>query len=89
MLFVVDLIVYSSLALISARQTINSLEILSLIISSYLYLLCQGNVLCVLKGTLLTPLSLQLSTSEHFSLNSKQGSMLSLTKKLNLSSGSI
>ena len=32
----------SSLALISARQTITSLEVLSILISSYLYAICQG-----------------------------------------------
>jgi phenylalanine ammonia-lyase len=34
--------VCSSLALISARATINSLEVLSLLTSSYLYILCQA-----------------------------------------------
>ena len=38
----VMLIHFSSLALISARATINSLEVLSILISSYLYTLCQG-----------------------------------------------
>ena len=38
----VMLIHFSSLALISARATINSLEVLSILISSYLYALCQG-----------------------------------------------
>lgn len=33
---------HSSLALISARATINSLEVLSLLMSSYLYALCQA-----------------------------------------------
>ena len=32
----------SSLALVSARHTISSLEILSILISSYLYVICQG-----------------------------------------------
>ena len=32
----------SSLALISARQTLTSLEVLSILISSYLYVICQG-----------------------------------------------
>ena len=36
------LIYLSSLALISARATITSLEVLSILISSYLYALCQG-----------------------------------------------
>ena len=36
------LIYFSSLALISARATINSLGVLSILISSYLYALCQG-----------------------------------------------
>ena len=35
-------IYFSSLALISARATINSLGVLSILISSYLYALCQG-----------------------------------------------
>jgi len=33
---------YSSLALISARQTLQSLEVLSILISSYIYTLCQA-----------------------------------------------
>ncbi|TRM69124.1 L-Aspartase-like protein [Schizophyllum amplum] len=32
----------NSLALISARQTINSLDVLSILLSSYLYMLCQA-----------------------------------------------
>lgn len=34
--------VFSSLALISARATVTSLDVLTMLISSYLYLLCQG-----------------------------------------------
>jgi phenylalanine ammonia-lyase len=35
----------SSLALISARATITSIEVLSMLVATYLYLLCQGNTL--------------------------------------------
>ena len=35
----------SSLALISARATVTSLDVLSMLIASYLYLLCQGIML--------------------------------------------
>ena len=35
----------SSLALISARATVTSLDVLSMLIASYLYLLCQGIIL--------------------------------------------
>jgi phenylalanine ammonia-lyase len=42
---VLMLIYFSSLSLISARATINSLEVLSILISSYLYALCQGWIL--------------------------------------------
>ena len=38
----------SSLALISARATVTSLDVLSMLIASYLYLLCQGMVLLAL-----------------------------------------
>ena len=41
---VLMLIYISSLALVSARATINSLEVLSMLISSYLYALCQGSI---------------------------------------------
>lgn len=34
--------VHSSLALISARATITSIEVLSMLVATYLYLLCQG-----------------------------------------------
>jgi phenylalanine ammonia-lyase len=44
----------NSLALISARQTINGLEILSLLVSSYLYLLCQALDLRALQSELKT-----------------------------------
>ena len=44
---VLMLIYFSSLALISARATINSLEVLSMLISSYLYALCQGLTFCL------------------------------------------
>ena len=37
----------SSLALISARATVTSLEVLSMLTASYLYLLCQGMVIPV------------------------------------------
>lgn len=36
------LIIYSSMALVSARMTIQSLEVLSLLTSNYIYTLCQG-----------------------------------------------
>ena len=42
--------VLSSLALISARATITSTEILSMLVATYLYLLCQGNILIDLLG---------------------------------------
>lgn len=35
----------SSLALISARATITSMEVLSMLVATYLYLLCQGKTL--------------------------------------------
>ncbi|EJF57760.1 Phenylalanine/histidine ammonia-lyase, partial [Dichomitus squalens LYAD-421 SS1] len=38
----------NSLALISARATLNSLDVLSLLTSSYLYALCQALDLCAL-----------------------------------------
>ena len=41
------LIYFSPLALISARATISSLEVLSISVSSYLYVLCQGLTLCL------------------------------------------
>jgi phenylalanine ammonia-lyase len=44
----------NSLALISARQTINALEILSLMTSSYLYLLCQALDIRALQSELAT-----------------------------------
>lgn len=44
----------NSLALISARQTINALEILSLLTSSYLYLLCQALDIRALQSELAT-----------------------------------
>lgn len=34
----------SSLALISGRATLNSLEVLSMLVASYLYALCQGEL---------------------------------------------
>jgi phenylalanine ammonia-lyase len=34
--------ILSSLALISARATINSLEVLTMLVASYIYVLCQG-----------------------------------------------
>ena len=33
---------FSSLALISGRATINSLDTLAILVSNYLYILCQG-----------------------------------------------
>jgi phenylalanine ammonia-lyase len=43
----------SSLALISARATITSTEVLSMLVATYLYLLCQGKDLTDLWDTLL------------------------------------
>ena len=43
----------SSLALISARATITSIEVLSMLVATYLYLLCQGKFPKDLWGTLL------------------------------------
>ncbi|KAI0282814.1 phenylalanine ammonia-lyase [Russula aff. rugulosa BPL654] len=42
----------NSLALISARATITSTEVLSMLVATYLYLLCQGNTLMDLFGHL-------------------------------------
>lgn len=42
----------SSLALISARATITSIEVLSMLVATYLYLLCQGKSPKVLWGHL-------------------------------------
>lgn len=43
----------NSLALISARATVTSLDVLSMLIASYLYLLCQALDLRVLRGEFL------------------------------------
>lgn len=62
------LIHLSSLALISARATINSLGVLSILISSYLYALCQGLTLCLTFLSCLTiffPLALDLRALQH------------------------
>ena len=44
-LVLIRFVANSSLALISARATVTSLDVLSMLIASYLYLLCQGTVL--------------------------------------------
>ena len=65
---VLMLIYFSSLALISARATINSLEVLSILISSYLYALCQGLTLYFSYSILshnLIALALDLRSLQH------------------------
>jgi phenylalanine ammonia-lyase len=47
------IITSSSLALISGRATIDSLEILSILIASYLYALCQGKIFTKIDWCLL------------------------------------
>jgi phenylalanine ammonia-lyase len=61
-------IYFSSLALISARATINSLGVLSILISSYLYALCQGLTLYLPILSCLTnfiTLALDLRSLQH------------------------
>lgn len=41
----------SSLALISARATITSIEVLTCLVASYMYILCQGKCLPVLYNS--------------------------------------
>ncbi|KAF7351061.1 Phenylalanine ammonia-lyase [Mycena sanguinolenta] len=58
----------NSLALISARATINSLEVLSMLISGYLYLLCQAYDLRALQADFRRGLAeiVQEELSSHF-----------------------
>ena len=51
---------HSSLALISARATINSLEVLSILTASYLYVLCQGKDYTILVPSPFTDFVLAL-----------------------------
>ncbi|KAF5348633.1 hypothetical protein D9758_006871 [Tetrapyrgos nigripes] len=53
----------NSLALISARATVNSLEVLSILISSYLYVLCQALDLRAMQKELLDGLD-QIASEE-------------------------
>lgn len=72
----------NSLALISARQTISGLEILSLIISSYLYLLCQALDLRALQSELKTG----IDAITHEEIKSQFGVYLTLAQVNVLSS---
>ncbi|KAJ7594953.1 L-Aspartase-like protein, partial [Mycena floridula] len=74
----------NSLALISARQTINSLEVLSILISSYLYVLCQGLDLRAMQKELTEGVN-RIASEElahHFGRVLSQTDLASLTAKV-------
>jgi hypothetical protein len=66
---------HSSLALISGRATINSLEVLSMLVASYLYALCQGTIfIVIIRHLYLFSSPRQLWIYEPFRENSSQDS---------------
>jgi phenylalanine ammonia-lyase len=68
----------SSLALISARATVTSLDVLSMLIASYLYLLCQGIMLVAsILFSLVDQVSLKLLIYVFFDSSSSNISRLS------------
>ncbi|KAF8891770.1 L-Aspartase-like protein [Infundibulicybe gibba] len=74
----------NSLALISARATLNSLEVLSMLLSSYLYALCQALDLRALQTELTIGLN-QIVTEEvaiSFGSSLSGPNLVALTKKI-------